>query len=153
MSNLSTHTNGLVRVLASIVVLRAKVRCFIWSLGASPKSMLKSLLDGDHHLLDHMSDDLAQAINERGGKIPCHYSNLLQLSSIQEDDPSLTEPKSVMDQLLDDHQQVVLDLDFLIILLKQDNDQPIERLLQKLLEKVNSGMLNLSQASSILNIQ
>ncbi|WP_228015755.1 ferritin-like domain-containing protein [Leptolyngbya ectocarpi] len=115
--------------------------------------MLKSLLDGDHHLLDHISDDLAEAINKRGGTIPCHYSQLLKLSSISEEEPSITAPKSVMDQLLADHQQVVRDLDFLIILLQQDNDQPIERLLQNLLERVNSGMLNLNQAISILNIQ
>lgn len=153
MENLSTHINGLIRVLASTVILRAKVRCFIWSLGVSPKSMLKSLLDGDHHLLDHMSDELVEAINERGGKIPCHYSQLLKLSSIKEEDPSLTEPKSVMNQLLNDHQQVILDLDLLIVLLRQDNEQPVERFLQKLLEKVNSGMLNLRQAISILNIQ
>lgn len=152
MSNPSTLINGLVRVLASIVILRAKVRCFIWSLGVSSKSMLKSLLDGDHHLLDHMSDDLAEAINERGGKIPCHYSQLLKLSSINEEEPSLSDPKSVMDQLLNDHRQVVLDLGFLIILLKQDNDQPIEKLLQRLLDKINSGILNLNQAISILNI-
>lgn len=153
MSNLSTLINGLIRVLASIVVLRAKVRCFIWSLKVSSKSMLKSLLDGDHHLLDHISDDLAEAINERGGKIPCHYSQLLKLSSISEEDPSIIDPKSVMEQLLADHQQLVRDLDLLIILLKQDNDQPVERLLQKLSEKINSGMLNLNQAISILNIQ
>lgn len=140
MPEQKTSTNGLIRVLASTIVLRCKVRCFAWSLKPSKKDIFNSLVEGDYHLLDHMCDELAQAINQRGGAIPPTYSQLLKLSSVDEDNTSLFDSDTILKNLVNDHHQLIEDLEFLRIIIHQDNEHDIENLFAKMLEKLKSGI-------------
>lgn len=124
-----TMINGLVRVLASTLVLRCKARFFAWSVGEDTNAKAREFFYSDYDILDALCDEFARQINEVGGSVPGAYSKLAAISSIEE-----TERLSVPDmitQLAKDHEQMVFDCQFVVSILERyDDRQSVVLLLQ-----------------------
>lgn len=128
-----TMLNGLVRILASTLVLRCKARFFAWSVEENANSNARDFFYSDYDILDALCDDFALRINQVGGAVPGAYSKLAAISSIEENErQSLPE---MITQLAKDHEQLVFDCQFVVSILERHDDQKsMELLIQAISE-------------------
>lgn len=133
MKSDKTMINGLVRVLASTLVLRCKARFFAWSVGENADSRARTFFYSDYDILDALCDDFARRINQVGGAVPGAYSKLAAISSIEENE-RLPVPEMIT-QLAKDHEQMVFDCQFVVSILEHHDDrESMDMLLQAISE-------------------
>ncbi len=126
-----TMIEGIIRILASTLVLRCKARFFAWSVGQDADPKARDFFYKDYDMLDRLCDELARRISQIGGRVPGAYSTLAAISSIKETE---TRPvPQMIQQLAVDHEQMVFDAQFLVSILQtQDDTVSIDLLLRSM---------------------
>lgn len=135
MSSEKNHTliSGLTRLLASALVLNCKTRLTNWSLPNGANSKIQRTLHGNRKLLDNVCHQLAKRISCFGGKVPTSYSRIFAISSVKFQDVDNTEQR--LEQLSEDHRQLVTDTNFLVTILETTADEETEQVLQSLVQE------------------
>jgi len=115
-----TLVNGLKRILSGMVVLGSKIRFFTWSLLLGQLHDVRRLVRADHQFVESLSDDIATRIQANGGTLSGPFSQFSRTSSIREVmGESATNP---LVQLALDHDQMVSDTQFVVLMLQETPD-------------------------------
>ena len=122
-----TLVNGLKRILSGTVVLGNKIRFFIWSMPLHFDREVERLVKADQEFVETLSDDIATCIKEHGGQLSGPYGEFARTSSIHE---KLTEgTSSPLVQLASDHDQMVSDTQFVVLMLPEAPDEKTAHLM------------------------
>ena len=113
--------SGVIKLLASTIILRCKVRFFTWNLGSAAIGDMRPVLEEDYRVLDNLCDDLAAQIIRLEGQVPDTYAKLLEASSISEQS-GLTGGEMIA-QLIADHRQLVADNQLVAVLTDSTADR------------------------------
>jgi len=137
-----TLENGLIRILASTVVLSGKARFFSWcARKTAPKDAI-DLFAKDFAALDPMCDEFAARVSAAGGQVPSAYGKLAEVSSVKEyDGLSWIE---MVQELRNDHQQMIFDCQFVLTLLEDLDDTSSVKLLLDAISKHETCIEKLS---------
>lgn len=95
-------------VLADSVVLYTKVRKFHWNVFGNSFMELHKLFQTNYTELEQIIDDIAERINELGGKTIGTMKEFLDLTNLEENPNAYPTQKEMITELLSDYEQVVV---------------------------------------------
>ncbi len=124
-------SGGLLRLLADNFVLLYKARHLSWRVNGDVGTGLRAIIRQDHRDLDDAADDLALRIISLGRDLPPSYPDLVGSSSIKQE---LAQRKAadMIGQLIDDHDQILRDIDTLEVTMPIGGDKKTIGLLEQL---------------------
>lgn len=108
--NLSAITDLLAIALADEVTLYTKTRKFHWNVSGESFMELHKLFEGQYKKLEEYIDEVAERINKLGSKTIGTMHEFGKLASIKEHPGKYPSSKEMIQELLTDHESVVVQL-------------------------------------------
>lgn len=125
---------GLSRLLAETYTLYLKTHKYHWNVTGQMFQPLHSLFEEHYTALASAVDEIAERIRVMGVKAPGSYTEFAKLSHIKEDPDLTTRSSAMIENLLQDHQQVVKTAKNVLTLLEGANDEGTVSLLGSRIE-------------------
>ena len=116
--------HGLLRLLASHVVLRHQVLVVLWAISGVMRSFLRETLQGDCDALDQMVRDLGAASAWTEVRPPWQIEDLVRLSSIQSDQRD-DDTAAQLRVIRAGHQRIIDDIETLEVVMPEECDARI----------------------------
>lgn len=125
------NSGGLLRLLADTFVLLYKSRHLSWRVDSGVAGGVRAVVRQDYRDLDETADAIARRILTLGRDLPPSYSHLVRSSSIAQE-LTLRPEKDMIEQIVDDHAQILADINTLEVALPLGNDRETAALLVRL---------------------
>lgn len=109
-TNLKKSTNLLSVVLADEMTLYIKTRKFHWNVSGESFMELHKLFETQYTELELVIDEIAERINKLGGKTIGTMEEFSKLTRIKENPGKYPNQKTMLAELLADHEAVIEDL-------------------------------------------
>lgn len=109
-ANLTRINELLSIVLADQIVLYTKTRKFHWNVSGESFMELHKLFEDQYSQLEKSIDEVAERIGKLGGKAIGTMMEFLELTTIKETPGSYPSPKEMIQELLTDHESVIIQL-------------------------------------------
>ncbi len=108
--NLKAITSMLSVVLADSVLLYTKTRKFHWNVKGESFMELHKLFEAQYNQLEEAIDEIAERINKLGSPTIGTMKEFLDLGNIKESPGKYPDQKSMLAELLKDHESVIIAL-------------------------------------------
>jgi starvation-inducible DNA-binding protein len=108
--NLKSVTSILSEVLADAMVLYTKTRKFHWNVSGNSFMELHKLFEKQYNALEESIDEIAERINKLGTKTPGTLKEFLDMTSLKESPGKYPSQKEMLNELLADHESVIVQL-------------------------------------------
>jgi len=118
--HLKGSTALLSKILSSEMVLYIKTRKSHWNVTGESFMELHKLFENQYKELEESIDEIAERIGKLGEKTIGTMSEFAELSSIKESPGKYLTAKEMLDELLNDHESI-------IILLRKDIDDCVDK--------------------------
>lgn len=138
----SIIAGGLLRLLADTFVLLYKARHLSWRVNGCVGNSLRAIVRQDHRDLDDAADRIVCRILALERDVPPNYADLVSSSSIAQELVPRSE-KEMIKQIVDDHGQILADIDTLEVTLPLQDDPETAVLFNHLTECHKSCSLSL----------
>ncbi len=99
----------LAKSLADEVTLYTKIRKFHWNVSGESFMELHKLFQAQYTELEETIDEIAERINKLGGKTIGTLSEFLKITSIKEFPNVYPDQKQMLQELLSDHEEIIID--------------------------------------------
>ena len=124
-------SGGLLRLLADTFVLLYKARHLSWRVNGDLGHGVRAIVRQDHRALDEAADKIARRIRTLGREVPPSYAELVGCSSIAQELGVRPEMEMIA-QIVQDHLQILSDIDTLVAALPLQDDEETAHLLSHL---------------------
>lgn len=94
-------------ILSDAVLLYTKTRKFHWNVSGNSFMELHKLFENQYKQLEESIDEIAERINKLGSKTPGTMTEFLKLASLKEAPGIYPNQKTMLKELLDDHESVI----------------------------------------------
>lgn len=108
--NLNQSAHILSVILANEMTLYIKTRKSHWSVSGESFMELHKLFEAQYKELEEVIDQIAERIGKLGEKTIGTMSEFLKYSSIKESPGKYSSSKNILDELLSDHELVIIQL-------------------------------------------
>lgn len=108
--NLKSITSLLSAVLADAMILYTKTRKFHWNVSGNSFMELHKLFEKQYNALEESIDEIAERINKLGTKTPGTMKEFLDMGSLKESPGKYPSQKEMLNELLADHEAVIVQL-------------------------------------------
>jgi len=105
-NHLQSVASSLNKVLANEYVLYTKTRNYHWNIEAPNFMELHKFYEGQYEELDEIIDRVAERIRQLGHFSEGRLKDFIQLTDLQEPE-STSDPKSQLENLLEDHEIII----------------------------------------------
>lgn len=127
--------NALNRILADQYVLYTKTRNYHWNVTGEDFSEYHKLFADQYEALDEDIDEVAERIRTLGAKTPATLSEFAKMARLKEHPSKYPNAKTMIQNLLADHEAVIRTLRNDIELCDDVDDDGTEDFLTQLMEK------------------
>lgn len=108
--DLTKSIDHLTIVLANEMILYVKTRKFHWNISGNSFMELHKLFEMHYDLLAKTADEVAERISGLGGKAIGSMKDFLKHSELQENTKESNTQKQMLDELIEDHQIVMVNI-------------------------------------------
>jgi starvation-inducible DNA-binding protein len=122
-------------VIADQYVLYTKTRNYHWNVTGEDFSQYHKLFEEQYSAIDEDIDDVAERIRALGGKTPATLSEFLKSATLKEHPSKYPSAKTMIANLLADHETVIRNLRKGIEICGKADDAGTEDFLTQLMEK------------------
>jgi len=109
-TNLKRSTHLLSAMLANEMILYVKTRKSHWSVSGESFMELHKLFESQYNQLELLIDEIAERIGKLGGKTIGTMNEFLKFSSIKEHPGKYLSSKDILNELLSDHEWIIIQL-------------------------------------------
>jgi starvation-inducible DNA-binding protein len=95
------------RLLADEILLYVKTRNYHWNVEGPDFSETHKFFEAQYEQLDEIMDDVAERARALGGRAAGSMSQYLELSQLTEDKGNTTGEKTMIGNLLNDHEAII----------------------------------------------
>ncbi|CAM4091408.1 MULTISPECIES: Dps family protein [Flavobacterium] len=106
---LSKSIKDLTVVLSNEMILYVKTRKFHWNVTGNSFMELHKLFENQYSTLEETIDDVAERISELGGKAIGTMKEFIK-HSILEEDSNFINQNEMLEELLNDHEKIIIQL-------------------------------------------
>jgi starvation-inducible DNA-binding protein len=106
---LSKSIKDLTVVLSNEMILYVKTRKFHWNVTGNSFMELHKLFENQYSTLEETIDDVAERISELGGKAIGTMKEFIK-NSILEEDSNFINQNEMLEELLNDHEKIIIQL-------------------------------------------
>ena len=107
-TNLKRSTHLLSAMLANEMILYVKTRKSHWSVSGESFMELHKLFESQYNQLELLIDEIAERIGKLGGKTIGTMNEFLKFSSIKEHPGKYLSSKDILNELLSDHEWIII---------------------------------------------
>lgn len=97
-------------LLANEMILYVKTRKFHWNISGNSFMELHKLFENHYDLLAKTADEVAERISKLGGKSIGSMKDFLKHGQLEENSKESNTQKQMLEELLDDHQKVMVNI-------------------------------------------
>ena len=108
--DLTKSIDNLTIVLANEMILYVKTRKFHWNISGNSFMELHKLFEMHYDLLAKTADEVAERISGLGGKAIGSMKDFLKHGELQENTKESNTQKQMLDELIEDHQIVMVNI-------------------------------------------
>jgi starvation-inducible DNA-binding protein len=121
--NLLKSTALLGTVLSNEMTLYVKTRKFHWNISGNSFMELHKLFEEQYRILENSIDEVAERISQLGEKTIGTMTEFLENSTLKESPKEYVSQKNMLQELLNDHEQLVTEYrDYIPVLENENHD-------------------------------
>ncbi|WP_026729074.1 Dps family protein [Flavobacterium denitrificans] len=121
-SNLKKSTSILATILSNEMTLYVKTRKFHWNISGNSFMELHKLFEEQYRVLEAKIDEVAERISQLGEKTIGTMKEFIENSTLKESPKEYASQKHMLEELLDNHEQLVKELRDYIPVFDETND-------------------------------
>jgi len=119
--NLKNNANILATILSNEMTLYVKTRKFHWNISGNSFMELHKLFEDQYRILEANIDEVAERISQLGEKTIGTMKEFIENSTLKESPKEYASQKIMLEELLDNHEQMVTEFRGYIPELENDN--------------------------------
>ena len=119
--NLKNNANILATILSNEMTLYVKTRKFHWNISGNSFMELHKLFEDQYRILEANIDEVAERISQLGEKTIGTMKEFIENSTLKESPKEYASQKIMLEELLDNHEQMVTEFRGYIPEFKNDN--------------------------------
>ncbi|KLT70232.1 MULTISPECIES: Dps family protein [Flavobacterium] len=119
--NLKKSTNILATILSNEMTLYVKTRKFHWNISGNSFMELHKLFEEQYRILENNIDEVAERISQLGEKTIGTMHEFIENSTLKESPKVYASQKHMLQELLDNHEQLVTEFRAFIPTFENDN--------------------------------
>ncbi len=108
--DLTKSIDNLTPLLANEMLLYVKTRKFHWNISGNSFMELHKLFETHYDLLEKTADEVAERISALGGKAIGSMKDFIKHGQIEENTDTANTQKQMLDELMNDHEIVVVQI-------------------------------------------
>ncbi len=108
--DLTKSIDNLTPLLANEMLLYVKTRKFHWNISGNSFMELHKLFETHYDLLEKTADEVAERISALGGKAIGSMKDFIKHGQIEENTDTSNTQKQMLDELMNDHEIVVVQI-------------------------------------------
>ncbi|MBP1222865.1 Dps family protein [Flavobacterium sp. 1355] len=119
--NLKKSTNILATILSNEMTLYVKTRKFHWNISGNSFMELHKLFEDQYRILENNIDEVAERISQLGEKTIGTMTEFIENSTLKESPKEYASQKNMLQELLENHEQMVTEFRDYIPAFENDN--------------------------------
>ncbi|TPG41728.1 Dps family protein [Flavobacterium pectinovorum] len=121
--NLKKSTAILATILSNEMTLYVKTRKFHWNISGNSFMELHKLFEDQYRVLEAQIDEVAERISQLGEKTIGTMKEFIENSTLKESPKEYTSQKQMLEELLENHEQLVTEFrDYIPVFEDENND-------------------------------
>ena len=119
--NLKKSTSILATILSNEMTLYVKTRKFHWNISGNSFMELHKLFEDQYRILEANIDEVAERISQLGEKTIGTMKEFIENSTLKESPKEYASQKNMLEELLENHEQLVTEFRDYIPVFENDN--------------------------------
>lgn len=119
--NLKKSVQILTAILSNEMTLYVKTRKFHWNISGNSFMELHQLFENQYRILEANIDEVAERISQLGEKTIGTMAEFIEHSTLKESPKEYASQKNMLEELLENHEQLVIEFRDYIPQLENDN--------------------------------